>query len=554
MTDVLSRAAALLVEGDKDRRPAWYGDPCAFADQCIDWPEGQSLAPYQRELMQALVEHRRVSARGPHGLGKSAVSALLLLWFALGRELAGEDWKIMTTAGAWRQLTNFLWPEVHLWARRLRWDKLGREPFDPRTELMQTLLRLRHGQAFGGASTDPALLEGMHAMNALVIFDESKSIPAGTWAALEGALSGQGTAYALAVSTPGTPSGVFYDIHSRKTGYEDWWTRHVPVEEAIAAGRISASWVEARRRQWGADSPLFVNRVLGEFASDDETGVIPLSWVSEAVERWEALRDAGEDTGPVTVVGADIARTGPDATVLALRHANFVEELRKYPKAGTMETVGRIAGILDANPDAQAVIDVIGVGGPVLDRLRERGYRRASGFNASAGTHHKDRSGEIGFLNLRAAAWWALRERLDPSFDPDLCLPPDDDLMGELVTTRYSITSAGKIQVESKDQIRARIGRSTDSADAVVMACYDASTSGQGRVFIELWQNELAENETAAARPEKPPWALPMFARPYLGDGPPQVVEPRACPQHRFFDNRCVNCGVSPEEVRSSNA
>ena len=146
---------------DRDTRPSWYGDPVAFAVECVHWPEGQSLAPYQAEIMRAVPENRRVSARGPHGLGKSALAALLILWFALSRELAGEDWKILTTAGGYRQLTVYLWPEVALWARRIRWDVIGREPFDPRSELMLTVLRLKHGQAFAGASDDPALLEGM---------------------------------------------------------------------------------------------------------------------------------------------------------------------------------------------------------------------------------------------------------------------------------------------------------------------------------------------------------------------------------------------------------
>jgi hypothetical protein len=171
MTDVLSRSGMLLIEADRDTRPPWYDDPCAFADECIEWPEGQGLAPYQRELMQALVGHRRVSARGPHGLGKSCLAAILVLWFALSRELAGENWKVLSTAGGWRQLTAFLWPESHLWARRLRWDRLGREPFDTRTELMQTLLRLRNGQAIAGVSNDAQLLEGAHADQIFILFD-----------------------------------------------------------------------------------------------------------------------------------------------------------------------------------------------------------------------------------------------------------------------------------------------------------------------------------------------------------------------------------------------
>lgn len=86
--------------------------------------------------------------------------------------------------------------------------------------------------------------------------------------------------------------GRFYDIHSRKPGYEDWTVRHVTLGEAIKAGRISPDWAEQRKRQWGEDSAIYQNRVLGEFAASDEDAVVPLAWVEAAVERWHAWNDA----------------------------------------------------------------------------------------------------------------------------------------------------------------------------------------------------------------------------------------------------------------------
>lgn len=440
----------------------------------VVWPKDESVTPYQAEVAAALVSEGRAAVRGPHGLGKSALAALVILWFATTRDAAGIDWKVLTTASAWRQLVSYLWPEVHLWSRRLRWDRLGREPFDSRTELLNTMLRLSCGQAFGGASDDPALLEGAHARSLLVVFDEAKSIPAGTWEALEGALSGTGEALALAVSTPGSPSGVFYDIHARKTGYEDWWVRHVTLDEAVAAKRINPSWAQARARQWGKGSAVYQNRVLGEFARGDETAVIPLDWVEAANDRWQAWKESGESPGPLTDLGVDVARTGADRTVLALKHADVISELRSYARSDTMETTGHAVGILEAHPGAVPVVDVIGIGAGVVDRLREQGYWRTVAFNASASTHRRDATGELGFANCRSAAWWRLRELLDPSGTPVLCLPPDDMLTGDLVAPRYGVTSAGRILVEGKDEIRKRIGRSTDAGDAVVMACWTA--------------------------------------------------------------------------------
>lgn len=91
-------------------------------------------------------------------------------------------------------------------------------------------------------------------------------------------------------------------------------------------------------------------------------------------------------------------------------------------------------------------------------------------FNASEASTSSDRSRELHFLNLRAEAWWLLREALDPDQGDSLALPPIDRLISELAAPKWGITSNGRVKVESKDDIRARIGRSTDYADALIMA------------------------------------------------------------------------------------
>ena len=70
----------------------------------------------------------------------------------------------------------------------------------------------------------------------------------------------------------------------------------------------SQQWADQRARQWGEQSSLFRNRVLGEFAVSDQDGVIPLPWVEQANDRWRLWQDAGADFGPVTHLGVDIGR------------------------------------------------------------------------------------------------------------------------------------------------------------------------------------------------------------------------------------------------------
>jgi hypothetical protein len=213
--------------------------------------------------------------------------------------------------------------------------------------------------------------------------------------------------------------------------------------------------------------------VLGEFAADDEEGVIPLAWVEAAMARWEDTPDPGR----LTVVGIDVADSGTDDTAFALGGELGVHQLHIYATGDTMQTTGRaVAALGSARDKVRAVVDVIGVGAGVAARLREQGYR-VDNFNASSGTTTKDRTGAFGFLNLRAAAAWGLRERLDPVTGDGMILPRSDRLLAELVAMRWRVTSSGKIQIESKDEIRKRLGRSPDVADAVIMASWRGASS-----------------------------------------------------------------------------
>lgn len=460
-------ANALSAEGAQYEafKTRYRRDPVGFITECVEWNEGEALTNYQTEVIYSLTDHGRVAVRGPHGLGKTCMAALLTLWFALTRD--GEDWKAISTASAWRQLSKYLWPEIHKWSGRLKWDVIGRRKFSERNELFTLSLKLKTGEAFAVSSDDPGLVEGAHADHVLLIIDEGKSVPSPIWDAFEGLLAGGGEVLALAISTPGAPTGRFYDIHCRKVGLEDWNPIHVTLDQCIAAGRVSQEWADQRARQWGEASAVYQNRVLGQFCTSDDDAVIPLSWVEAAVNRWNEWKDAGGEPDS-DVVGVDVSRSGLDKTVLALRKGSVITELRRYVRGSTMETTGHVVRVLDRFTGS-AVVDVIGVGAGVLDRLRELKYK-SQAFNSSESTDQRDRSGELRFLNRRAAAWWRIRELLDPDLGSTVALPEDDQLIGDLTTPTWWVTSTGKVQIESKDEIRKRLGRSTDAGDAVVMA------------------------------------------------------------------------------------
>ena len=456
-------------------------DAPAFVRDAFRFLPGEKPAAYQMRALENLMVSKRLAVRALHGTGKSTLASWVIIW---GVQTA-DDVKVPTTASVWRQLEKYLWPEVHKWMQRFRWEITGREK--PRDDgLNVTGMRLSPtAEAFAAASDRHEFIEGAHAKRIVYVFDESKAIPPKTWDAAEGAFTGAGDceAFALAVSTPGEPAGRFYDICSRKRGYEDWGVMHVTLADAIAAGRVSQKWADQRKLQWGENSPMYQNRVLGNFATSESNGIIPLSWVEAANERWNEWKDAGgQIVDPVEAVGVDVARSGDDMTILSPRSGNTILDLIEYSKQDTMTTTGCVVQVMGrANLGVRAVVDVIGVGAGVVDRLNELGYD-VDAFNASESTDVTDKSGELGFVNKRSAAWWNMRELLDPESGANVMLPPNDNLIGDLCAPTWGVTSSGKIKLESKDDIKKRIGRSTDHGDTVVQA---------------FWKGEAGKNLTS---------------------------------------------------------
>jgi hypothetical protein len=230
-----------------------------------------------------------------------------------------------------------------------------------------------------------------------------------------------------------------------------------------------------KRRLQMMPEPLRSKLLKGDFfvvADDPWNQVIPTKWIKLAHERWDAgpPRDDQGRLRMAKAVGVDVSRGGSDRTCVATLIDNWLAPLETYVGEET-DSGYKTAGIVLAKQypaKTRIGVDVIGVGSSTYDILSNQ-RTNVVAFNASEGTDATDRTGTLTFVNKRAEAYWRIREALDPDGDILLALPPDRELEVELKAPRFEMRARG-IQIESKDDISERLGRSPDKADAVVIA------------------------------------------------------------------------------------
>jgi hypothetical protein len=223
---------------------------------------------------------------------------------------------------------------------------------------------------------------------------------------------------------------------------------------------------------------------------DAERQVIPAQWVIEAQARWTKDGKRGKR---MTALGYDPAGGGADPSALARRYGHWYDELVLTKGSETADGSLTVAHIFTYRRDgAEIVIDTGGgYAGQTILRLRDNDTDYTA-FNGNSEGPGRDKSGQLRFANLRAKAWWKFREALDPDQDggSPICLPSDQQLRAELTAPTYTAQRMG-IQIESKDDIRRRIGRSTNRADAVVMAWSEADDSIKRRDSLGTGRRSL---------------------------------------------------------------
>lgn len=255
----------------------------------------------------------------------------------------------------------------------------------------------------------------------------------------------------------GTPKGInlFSELYYRASDAQEkgdatWRAMSYPVTKTNV---LPPDDVERLRRELSDNA--FRQEMLCDFAASSDDVLIPLTLVESAqAKTW---RDEDYKHSPL-IFGVDVARFGDDASVIFPRQGLVAHKPVICRKMHNMALADRIAfEMRQRKPDA-VFIDA-GGGAGVVDRLRQLGHA-VNEVHFGGRASRPDR-----FVNRRMEMWQAMKDWLQGGG----ALPPGEALRAELSTPTYSFDSRGLLKLEPKEEIKARLLRSPDMADALAL-------------------------------------------------------------------------------------
>lgn len=438
-------------------------DPVSFAIEVLHI----DLMRHQKRALEAIAKKkRRLALRSGHRVGKTMLLAIISIWHLVTK----YPQKTIVTAPTAGQLFNSLFAEIMTLSKRL--PDFIRELFQYYTDMI--VLKADPDGSFLAARTaspdNPESFQGIHSANVLFIWDEASGIDERLFNAARGSMAAPNAIQILA----GNPVRLNNTFHRAFTVNADLYEKfHI---SSIGLPTVDADFIKEVADSFGVDSNEYRVRVLGDFPDTEDESFIPTHLVRAARAR-EIL------PAPLSAVvyGVDPARQGDDRTVITKRVGlHSLTEQFVFVKKNTMQIVGEIVALADADRNAliqefknvgrpllylppvpaAIVVDVIGIGAGVVDRLIELG------FNVISTNVSETATSEPFCHRERDAVWKRFKNWLEEGKGK---LPDDEQLQLELTAPHYEYNSSGVLKIESKADVKKRLRRSPDKADSAML-------------------------------------------------------------------------------------
>jgi len=397
------------------------------------------LFPWQRMYIHAKLEHNLVALLKSREIGSSTIATILDTFLAM--VYGGDD----GIASYKKESAKALFEVADVFLDNLPepWNLLAKRTKD--TDFHMVLENGAHITAFEMSPTVGRSFRAKRLVLSEVAFWQN---PRESWEAIIG--SGVVGTSIVAESTPNPgPEGALFESLLDNPGW------HRMEQDYHGNPAHTPAWKEAKLAELGGDEARFAQEYECSLdKASTSQSVIPLQAIRDAM-----TRDMLE--GLPVVIGVDVARFGDDRSVISIAKGRKVLSQIILRGMDTQQLAKRVYDESLLHHAETINVDVIGVGGGVVDALNEIGAQGVNGVNVAKPAWNNDK-----YANLKAELWFSLRQRM---LDGEISIPDDKDLERELMVS-YKYNLVGKIVIEPKDSVKKVLGRSPDMADSLVLA------------------------------------------------------------------------------------
>lgn len=434
----------------------WRRNPVAFVREVF----GVEPDAWQADVLMAFTKHQRVAMKACKGPGKTTVLAWVAWWFLLTRPHP----KVVATSITSDNLADGLWTEMAKWQGK---NEMLRQAFAwQKTRIIAKdhaetwWMSARTWPKSADANQQADTLAGLHADNMLFLLDEAGGIPDAVMAAAEAGLANAvpGSGREAIIAIAGNPTHLEGPLYRACTVERHLW--HVTEitadpDDPKRTPRVSVEWARQQIEKYGRDNPWVLVNVFGKFPPSSLNSLLGPDEVREAMARAPMVEDFGH---AARILGVDVAREGDDASVVFPRQGIIAFEPQVYRNFNSLQGAGVVARKWkDWKADACFLDNTGGFGGGWIDQLRTLGHD-------PIGVHFAGSPTDPRYVNKRAEMWFLMATWVKEGG----ALPNVPELVAELTVPTYFF-KGDRVQIEDKDQIKERLGRSPDLADALAL-------------------------------------------------------------------------------------
>lgn len=483
---------ALVHMQQKSLRDEYYNDPVLWAKEVL----GAYLWSKQREIVYSVRDNKRTVVRSSNGTGKSYTCGVLAGWWIATRYYRDPMQTIVvTTAPSFPQIKTNVFHEF-----KMAMAKSKEEYYSdgtPKGEAYQPLPgKINDSGNIAEWKADGSLLalgrkpadneiittfQGIHRRNVLFIIDEAGGVPRDIFVAAE-RMTTNHNAKILAVGNPDKRGSEFYKLFYdpnqsplwNKIKVSSYDTPSFTGEECpqeLLDGMPTPEWVRDNIKAWGGlDDPRVQIAILGEFPDSDETVFFSERIINKAedteIDRYQS---------PHSILGVDLAMHGADESRAYLNEGGYVRLAKAWPGGSATENANIILDTIEETRAEYVNIDSGGIGTPIIERMLElAGERHYTDFVVTMMNGSENSPDVRQWYNNRAYWYDLLRRRM---LSGEIDLEVSSDLRKQLTDINYSIwqtgNKSGSILIESKRDMRSRVGYSPDDVDSIVYAVFD---------------------------------------------------------------------------------